>query len=194
MGGTCSAPVKQIYGVHVGTSDVMEKQTNHVFVDGSGEPVEKEETVRRLTFTFRGEDGRTYTMTRLLALDEPDTLTPRLQGRLKLYPYLKSTNRTEVYDFTSASNPDHPPDIWRDSNGRLMNSKGSPVCADAKEPSFLVEHFHEINIAASLAVIASIVAVGVTAGPIAGSSASSACSALALLVYLALFAYLFSSF
>jgi hypothetical protein len=193
MGGTCSVPVKQVYGVHAGTSDVMEKQTNHVFVEGSSEPVEKEEMVRRLTFTFRGEDGRTYTATRYLTQDESDTYTPRLQGRLKLYPYLKSTNRTEIYEFMSASAPGHPPDIWKDSDGRLMTNKGRPVCDDAKKPNFLADNFHAINILACILSLGAVVVIGMTAGPMVASSASSASAVAVLVIYLTMFMFLFSS-
>ena len=192
MGGACSVPVKQVYGVHVGTTDVMEKKTNHVFVEGSPEPVGKEEMVRRLQLTFRGEDGRTYTMTRYLAQGESDTFTPRLQGRLKLYPHLKSTNRMEIDDFISASAPGHPPDIWKDSDGRLMNNKGSPVCDDAtKPPSFLADNFNAINILACILSLGVVVAIGVTTGPVAACSASSASVAAVYLMYLVMFVILF---
>jgi len=170
----------------------MEKQTNHVFVEGSSEPVEKEEMVRRLTFTFRGEDGRTYTMTRYLAQGEPDKFMPRLQGRLKLYPYLKSTNRTEIYEFMSASAPGHPPDIWN-SDGRLMTNKGRPVCDDAKKPNFLADNFHAINILACILSLGAVVVIGMTAGPVVASSASSASIVAVLLIYLTMFMFLFSS-
>jgi hypothetical protein len=194
MGGTCSVPVKQVYGVHTGTSDVIEKQKNHVFVKGSAEPVEKEETVRRITLSFRGEDGRTYTMTRFLALDEPDTFTHRLKGRLKLYPYLDSTNQTDVYDFISASRPGLPPDIWKDSDGRLMNNKGRPVCNDAKKPNFFADNFHTINILSSMLSMGVVVVIGMTMGPGVASSVSLVSSAVVSIVYLVLFASWFRSF
>jgi len=177
----------------MGTSDVMEMQTNHVFVEGRLEPVEKEEMVRRLTFTFRGEDGRTYTMTRILTQGEPDTYTPRIQGRLRLYPYLKSTNRTEIDEFTSASTPGHPPDIWKDSDGRLMNNKGRPVCDDAKKPNFLADNFHAINILACILSLGAVVVIGVIAGPMAAISASSASAVVVSLIYIALFVAFFIS-
>jgi len=198
MGGACSVPVKQVYGVHVGTTDVMEKQTNHVFVKGSSEPVEKEEMVQRLTLTFRGEDGRTYTMTRYLAQGESDTLTPRLHGRLKLYPYLEphtdADNRMEIDDFISAFTPGHPQGIWQDSDGRLMNNKGRPVCDDAKKPNFFADNLHIINVLAWVLSVGAVITIGVTTGPMAASSASSACIVTVLLIYLALLVTFLRSF
>ena len=195
MGGTCSVPVKQIYGVHTGTSDVMEKIPGLAIVNGK--EVETEETVRRLTFTFRGDDGRTYMMRSTLELNEPDTVTPRLRGKLKMYlPVTPTDSGTDrwINDVNPASNADLPPTIWRDPNGRLMNGKGRPVCDEYTQPSFFAQHFRAINIVACLIAFGVVVMVGVTQGPVAGASVSSVCAVLASLVYLALFVSYFRSF
>ena len=176
MGGVCSSPVRRVYGTFAKKTETLDQVTT---IDPVTE-AERPETIRFVTYTFRGEDGVTYSLWKTFSLDEPDTFQHQLDGRLALYV---STVSNDIHDLLPASNPGLPTTIWRGPDGRLMDNKGYSVCNERKEVSFFARHFNAINGVLIGSSVIAVLFIGLLFGPVQASSASSASFILLMLVY-----------
>lgn len=176
MGGVCSSPVRRVYGTFAKKTETLDQITT---IDQVTE-AERPETIRNITYTFRGEDGATYSLWKTFSLDEPDTFQPQLNGRLALYV---STVSNDVHDLMPASNPGLPTTIWRGPDGRLMNNISYSVCKERKEVSFFARHFTVINGVVIVSSVIAVLFIGFLVGPVQAGFASSTSFVLLNLVY-----------